>query len=102
MSDQATQAIDYITQQAIASLNPTRILLFGSRARGDNRSTSDIDMAFDFPDESAEKWSRFAVEMDEEAPTLLEMDLVNLKTCDAHLRNEIIATGKVLYERKRA
>ena len=42
-----------------------KVILFGSRARGDFRRTSD-------------NFARFALDVDEETSTLLEYDIVNL------------------------
>ena len=50
-----------------------KLILFGSRARGDWRAASDIDLAVsggDFP--------RFALDIEEAADTLLKFDMVNL------------------------
>ena len=44
-----------------------KVILFGSRARGDFRRTSDIDIAVTGGD-----FARFALDVDEETSTLLE------------------------------
>lgn len=49
-----------------------KVILFGSRARGDFRRTSDIDIAVTGGD-----FARFALDVDEETSTLLEYDIVN-------------------------
>ncbi len=51
-----------------------RVLLFGSRARGDNRERSDIDLAVAGGDAV-----RFALAVDEKIPTLLMFDVVDLQ-----------------------
>lgn len=50
-----------------------KLILFGSRARGDFKRTSDIDLAVEGGNISA-----FAVQVDEEVSTLLEFDIINL------------------------
>lgn len=63
-----------------------RILLFGSRARGDNRDRSDIDIAvFGMPKENRTVFS----EAIEKLPTLLDFDIifVDEKTDEALLQN---------------
>lgn len=72
-----------------------RVLLFGSRARGDYRRTSDIDLAVCGGD-----FCRFALDVDEETSTLLKYDIVDLDgpVQDA-LREAIEREGKVLYEK---
>ena len=70
------QYLNSIYQQIAAigrHLGAARVVLFGSRARGDCRERSDIDIAvFGAPPDS---WSSF-VDALEELPTLLEFDLV--------------------------
>ena len=52
-----------------------RLVLFGSRARGDHRPRSDIDLAiYDMPEENR---GAFWLEA-EELPTLLKLDLVHV------------------------
>ena len=50
-----------------------KLILFGSRARGDFKRTSDIDLAVEGGNISA-----FAVQVDEEVSILLEFDIINL------------------------
>ena len=49
-----------------------KVILFGSRARGDFRRTSDIDLAV-----SGGDVARFALDVDEETSTLLMFDIVD-------------------------
>jgi len=58
-----------------------KVILFGSRARGDFRRTSDIDIAVTGGD-----FARFALDVDEETSTLLEYDIVNL---DRDMQDEL-------------
>ncbi len=45
MPREITQAtIDSVVQTIVARFNPHRIILFGSRARGDHRPDSDLDL----------------------------------------------------------
>ena len=72
-----------------------KVILFGSRARGDFRRTSDIDIAVTGGD-----FSRFALDVDEETSTLLEYDIVNLdRDMQEELRESIEKEGRVLYEK---
>ena len=50
-----------------------KVILFGSRARGDNWERSDIDLAV-----SGGDIPRFSLDLDEEVWTLLLFDVVNL------------------------
>ena len=74
-----------------------KILLFGSRARGDNRERSDIDLAiYGMPEENrAHFW--FDIDV---LPTLLKFDLVHVTDLtDAELFENIEKDGVVLYEK---
>ena len=72
-----------------------RLILFGSRARGDWRAASDIDLAVsggDFP--------RFALDIEEAADTLLKFDMVNLNgPVQEELLDQIWKEGIVVYEK---
>ena len=67
-----------------------KVILFGSRARGDFKRTSDIDLAVE----------GFALDIDEETTTLLEYDIVDLaRKIQPELRESIEREGKILYEK---
>lgn len=75
--------------------NLDKVILFGSRARGDFRRTSDIDLAV-----SGGCIPRFALDVEEETSTLLKFDIVDLDaTVQPELRKSIEQEGKVLYEK---
>ncbi len=72
-----------------------QIVLFGSRARGDYRKTSDIDIAVSGGDVIG-----FTLAGDEETSTLLQFDIVNLDgTVQPELLDSIRREGKLLYEK---
>lgn len=72
-----------------------RVILFGSRARGDYKRTSDIDIAV-----SGGDFVGFALDVEEETSTLLEFDIVNLdREMQDELRETIEREGKLLYEK---
>jgi len=83
--------------QAISTIAPERVYLFGSRATDTARPLSDIDLAFVVGESG--RWSEFATWVREEAPTLLDTDLVDLAQCDARLREDVMREGIVIYER---
>ena len=72
-----------------------KVILFGSRARGDFHRASDIDLAVkggDFAD--------FSLDVDEETSTLLMFDFVNLnQSIEQELRENIEREGKIIYEK---
>lgn len=71
-----------------------RVVLFGSRARGEHRPKSDIDLAVFGGDQV-----RFALDVEEEAPTLLSFDFVNMDgPVSQELEERVAQEGVVLYE----
>lgn len=72
-----------------------KVILFGSRARGDHRARSDIDLAV-----SGGDTVRFALRAEDELPTLLSFDIVNLDgPVQAELLESIRKEGVLLYEK---
>lgn len=72
-----------------------RVILFGSRARGDNKERSDIDLAV-----SGGKTAAFIADAEIEIPTLLQFDIVDLdKPLQAELLQMIKTEGVTLYEK---
>ena len=89
-----TKVIDEIISFA-EKYNICQVILFGSRARGDFKRTSDIDIAV-----SGGDFERFALDVDEETSTLLEFDIVDLdREMQEALRESIQKEGRILYEK---
>lgn len=78
-------------------LNVRKVILFGSRAREDCHSRSDIDLAVE-GFQSAEMYFRFREAM-YQLPTLLMFDIIDLNSdlVDKNLRDAIEKDGVVLY-----
>lgn len=71
-----------------------KLLLFGSRARGDNHAHSDIDLAVAGGDVLG-----FSIELDEKTNTLLSFDVVDMdEQISDVLRKEIERDGVDLYK----
>ena len=72
-----------------------KIILFGSRARGDFKKTSDIDLAV-----SGGDVARFTADIEEKVSTLLFFDIVDLgASVQQALLDSITQEGKILYEK---
>jgi len=72
-----------------------KVILFGSRARGDYRSRSDIDLAV-----SGGDCIRFSLDVQELTSTLLFFDVVNLDgTVQKELLDSIEKEGVCIYEK---
>lgn len=75
--------------------NVDKVILFGSRARGDFKDRSDIDLAF-----QGGNSSRFVLDVDEFTSTLLEFDIVDLnKPVRSELLQSIDREGILIYEK---
>ncbi len=82
----------------IVKLNPNKIILFGSRARGDFKKNSDIDIAVDIKLNFREK--RKLKERIYDISGLYSVDLVFLDSIDEKFKEKILEEGRILYEKK--
>ena len=72
-----------------------KIILFGSRARGDFYERSDIDIAV-----SGGNTAAFSLDVDENIHTLLMFDVIDLdRHISEELKKEIEKDGVVIYEK---
>lgn len=72
-----------------------KVILFGSRARGDFSRASDIDLAV-----SGGDVTEFALDVDEQTSTLLQYDVVDLSAdIQEDLRDSIQKEGRLFYEK---
>jgi len=72
-----------------------RIILFGSRARGDYHRTSDIDLAVYGGDVAM-----FSLDVEERTSTLLTYDVIDMnKTHQEEFIKSIEKEGRLLYEK---
>lgn len=92
------EVINTITEHIGKYPHVEKVILFGSRARGDERERSDIDLAVVGADIADSEWTDIWSYVDD-APTLLDIDLVRLEEAPDHLRESILKEGIALYER---
>lgn len=75
--------------------NVQKVVLFGSRARGNFKEKSDIDLAVQGGD-----FIRFMLDVNEETSTLLKFDIINLdEEIQGELKEAIKKEGKIVYEK---
>lgn len=74
--------------------NLSKVILFGSRARGDYGKKSDIDLAVEGEDVTG-----FALDVDEYTETLLQYDIVDLSKAQEELLVNIRKEGIIIYEK---
>ena len=95
MNDHVLAAI----RKTAAVYGAQKVILFGSRARGDHSATSDYDIAVIDDRITMQDKARFSADIDE-IPTLKKIDLVFL---DGKTRKDfaksVIKGGVVLYDR---
>lgn len=77
-----------------------KMVLFGSRARGDSHAHSDIDLAV-WGIKDARAYLDFQEAVEEQVLTLLSFDIVDMDSISVSnaLREEIDKDGVVLYEK---
>jgi uncharacterized protein len=88
--------LETLVAQLAARPDVRRIVLFGSRARGENGARSDVDLAVDAPGVSATRWAEIEAAI-EDAETLLKIDLVRLDEATDELRERVLREGVVLH-----
>ena len=87
-----------VINRGIREARPQRVLLFGSRARGDHRPLSDFDLAFEgVEDERA--WREFRLDQIYEPICLFPLDLVRIETAPEELRDEILRDAVEVWHR---
>ncbi|MBI2603279.1 MAG: nucleotidyltransferase domain-containing protein [Deltaproteobacteria bacterium] len=90
-----------LTDKAHELLHVERVVVFGSRARGDQSQNSDVDIAFFFPRAFESMWPEFCAEVDENIPTLLHLDLVNTNKISTDFLHRILKEGLEIYAKSR-
>ena len=93
ISERVLQEIRKLAEQ----YHVKRVVLFGSRARGDFHRTSDIDLAVSGGDVIS-----FALDVEDKTWTLLKYDVVNMdQPVQKELKESIEKEGVLLYEEGR-
>lgn len=85
-----------IVDLAKQKISPTRIWLFGSRARGDANERSDYDIAFRFTG-SGDQWVDFVNTIEESPPSLYKYDLIAIDQAGDPLKKVIEKEGIIIY-----
>lgn len=75
-----------------------RVILFGSRARGDADARPDVDLAVAAPRASQRQWLDLAFDL-EELDSLVPVQAVRLGDVSSALRDRILPEGEVWYVR---
>jgi predicted nucleotidyltransferase len=93
--------LDFLIKQARQMPGIRRMILFGSRARGDAHARSDYDIAVDGAFSESE-WAAFELNAREWVPTLCGLDLIRLtENTSSSLKAAIGSEGRVIYEQEK-
>ena len=98
-SDALPKSIMALVALCVETLDPNRIVLFGSRARGSYRITSDYDLLIEPKVADRSRWLKFLNDIESKNVTLYPVDLVDYYSCEPELRKHALREGTVLYER---
>lgn len=98
MTDRDERRLRTIVDALRRRLNPSRIVFFGSRARGDSQPGADFDVAIDTPSPDFRTRRKIREEVDLLAG-LHHVDLVYLPSLRPDFRRIVLETGKVVYEK---
>ena len=83
----------------IKDFNVKKAILFGSRARNEYKSNSDIDLAFIFNNNDKDNFIKMQAKL-EELNTLYKFDIVDLKSLkDSRFKEEILKDGIVIFDK---
>ena len=85
-----------VVERGIRDLDPDRVVLYGSRARGDARPASDYDLCF-FGTRGL--WAKYHLWVWDDAPGVYGFDVVRWEEAPEPLRKNIAEDGVTLYEK---
>ncbi len=99
MSDREAEILKGAIRALKSYLNPSKIILFGSRAKRINRDHSDFDFAVDCkkPQISVQREINKDIE---KISGLYKVDVVYMLSIEEEFKNIILKTGKIIYERR--
>lgn len=89
--------IDVIIETIRRYLNPSRIILFGSRAEGGGKRYADFDIAVEGVKMDIRK-ERLLKDAFDEKLGIFTVDLISLDKVDIEFKKLVLDKGKVIYE----
>ncbi|HBB93238.1 MAG TPA: hypothetical protein DC042_16355 [Bacteroidales bacterium] len=90
------EIIEGVVKIILKHAKPERIWLFGSQASGEAEERSDIDIAWDGPEDDFHVGAIIQSQADE-LSTLIKIDVKNLNNSDPRFRQRVRDTGRVLW-----
>ncbi|HQQ50960.1 MAG TPA: nucleotidyltransferase domain-containing protein [Spirochaetota bacterium] len=96
--------VEYIIQKIVSVIvekaDPVRIILFGSRAKGNANKGSDIDIALEDEKALTFREMRKMKELIDDVSGLYSVDIIVLSKVDDTFKDSIKESGVVIYEKK--
>lgn len=101
------EAVEKLTQRIVERFNPQRLILFGSRARGDAGEDSDFDLLIVSPSEHP-RWQRTVpvyralsgLGIPKEIVWWTPDEIEAWRGVEAHFINTALREGRLLYEKR--
>ncbi len=98
--DQSPPTLRSFLLEMISKLDPDHIWIFGSRARGDHRMLSDLDIAVSFSPKNSGAWLDILSRAEDEIKTLLDIQWVRFDEASQDMKQSILDEGITVYEKK--
>ena len=86
-------------EQLSMNINVVRIILFGSRSRDDYEKYSDVDLAVECPNMSKFEWMKLKEFVTYDLNIFIRISLVPFHSNPAEIKERILKSGIVLYEK---
>ncbi len=90
-------SISKLIERIAIQARPKKIVLFGSRARGNARENSDFDLCVIDKTCSESIWAKLVVDLEIEPWTLFKVDLVEFEKVSPEMQKNIKHEGLILY-----
>ncbi len=91
-------SVQLLIERIIQTVKPAKLVLFGSRARGDFRGNSDIDLCVFHRHCTDREWNELLISIEEDPHTLFTVELVEFETLSKVYQDAIRKDGVTLYE----
>ena len=99
-SKREKQILNNIVEILKTRFNPEKIILFGSRAKKEEKSRSDFDIALNEKKPSIGEIRKLKREI-EQVSGLYKVDVIFLKSVDKDFKNIVLKTGRIIYDKRK-
>ncbi len=99
-SKREKQILNNIVEILKTRFNPEKIILFGSRAKKEEKSRSDFDIALNEKKPSIGEIRKLKREI-EQVSGLYKVDVIFLKSVEKDFRDIILKTGRIIYDKRK-